>query len=110
MTNNEELRRMRALDFRARNGRVLRTINILRYQYNRLDSIQRLLAEDGIAEDQYLDSVNFLADEGYIHLRDIHTRLGTTLADSDYKRLAAKLTAKGIRLLAGGIADDMVEV
>ena len=64
----------------------------------------------GIAEDEFLDSVNFLAEEGYIHLRRISTKESAALADTDYTALEAKLTGRGIRLLAGGIEDDMIEV
>ena len=51
-----------------------------------------------------------LAEEGYIHLRRISTKESAALADTDYTALEAKLTGRGIRLLAGGIEDDMIEV
>lgn len=72
--------------------------------------MQSVLEDDGIAEDEFLDSVNFLAEEGYIHLRRISNKEPAALADTDYTALEAKLTGKGIRLLAGGIEDDMIEV
>ena len=72
--------------------------------------MQSVLEDDGIAEDEFLDSEHFLAEEGYIHLRRISTRESAVLADTDYTALEAKLTGKGIRLLAGGIEDDMIEV
>ena len=102
--------RLRAGNFVSNNGRVLRTINILRHQYNKLSGIQNVLEEDGVTEDEFLDAVNFLALEGYIHLREVSSKLDASLADKAYQTLEAKLTGKGIRLLAGGIEDNMIEV
>lgn len=104
-------RKLEAGEFVTNNGRVLRTINILRYKYNRLKSVESVLKEEGIDNGDFLDSVNFLSEEGYIHLRHIATPHDTmSLSDCDYSMIEAKLTAKGIRLLAGGIDDDMIEV
>ena len=63
-----------------------------------------------MTEDEFLDSVNFLALEGYIHLREVSSKHDASLADKAYQTLEAKLTGKGIRLLAGGIEDNMIEV
>jgi len=59
--------RLRAGNFVSNNGKVLRTINILRHQYNKLSGIQNVLEEDGVSEDEFLDAVNFLALEGYTY-------------------------------------------
>lgn len=107
---NEMAKRLRQGNFRKNNGAVLRTINILRYKYNKLTGVCSVLADNGVAEDEFLDSVNFLAEEGYIALRDIASKDDAGLADYRYNALEAKLTAKGIRLLAGGIDDALVEV
>lgn len=101
---------LRAGNFVHANGRVLRTINILRTKYNKLTGVERVLADDGISEDEFLDSINFLAAEAYIHLRTVSDHTDADIADCDYRTLEAKLTAKGIRLLAGGIEDNMIEV
>ena len=95
MTSNEK-QRLKAGNFVRNNGRVLRTINILRHKYNKLSGIQNVLEDDGISQDEFLDAVNFLALEGYI--------------DNHFETLEARLTGKGIRLLAGGIDDKMIEV
>lgn len=110
MGHSLEKRRLSAGNFIKNNGSVIRTINILRYNYNKLTGVQNVLEGNGVAEDEFLDSVNFLAEEGYIHLREISGKKEATLADSSYKVLEAKVTAKGIRLLAGGINDNMIEV
>jgi hypothetical protein len=60
--------------------------------------------------DEILDSINFLFEEGYIHLRNVETKIPVNLADSDYRELEAKLTGKGIRLLSGEIDDPAVSV
>ena len=109
MTNHDK-QRLKAGNFVRNNGRVLRTINILRHKYNKLSGIQNVLEEDGITEDEFLDSVNFLALEGYIHLRDVATKNDASLSDCNYETLEGRLTGKGVRLLAGGIEDTMIEV
>ena len=109
MTNNDK-QRLKAGNFVRNNGRVLRTINILRHKYNKLSGIQNVLEEDGITEDEFLDSVNFLALEGYIHLLDVANQNDASLSDCHSETLEGRLTGKGIRLLAGGIEDTMIEV
>lgn len=111
MDERDELKkRIRAGNFVDNTGRVLRTINILRHAYNKLTAIQ--YAHPDIEEDELLDAVNYLFEAGYIHLRDCETRANveTGLADVDYRKLEAKLTAKGIQLLAFGIKDSLVKV
>lgn len=111
MDNRDELkRRIRTGNFVENTGRVLRTINILRHEYNKLSSITYALPD--VAEDQFLDAINYLHEEGYIHLRDIETKTVavTGLADKDFRLLEGKLSGKGIRLLAGGINDSLVKV
>ena len=101
---------LRAGNFVRNNGKVLRTVNILRFKYNKLAGMQSVLEDGGITEDEFLDSINFLAEEGYIHLRLVSTKENASLSDEEYTALEAKLTGKGIRLLAGGCSDDMIEV
>jgi hypothetical protein len=102
-------RKIRAGNFIENNGVVLRTVNILRHEYNKLSGICYALPD--LEEDEFLDSINYLHEEGYIHLRDTETKAEavTGLADIDYRQLEAKLTGKGIKLLAGGIADACVK-
>lgn len=106
MDNQAALRKMRAGKFIENNGCVLRTINILRHKYERLKDVKYAL---DMSEQEYLDSINFLSEAGYIHLRDVVTKLTATIADTDYDQLEAKLTEKGIRLLGGQINDQMVK-
>ena len=92
------------------NGRVLMTINLLREKYNALRSVEKGLKAEGIERQEFIDSVNFLHEEGYIYLRDMESREPDNLADVEYQTLEAKVTGKGIRLLGGGITDEMVDL
>jgi hypothetical protein len=106
----EEKRRLRAGNFMMNNGRVLSTINLLREKYNPLRSVEKAVSFDGIGRQEFVDSVNFLQEEGYIRLRDIETHEDAGLADYSYQNLEAKVTGKGIRLLGGGLDDNMVDL
>ena len=105
-------KRLEAANFISNNGRVLRTINVLRYKYSELKSVESVVAMDGVEKGGFLDCVNYLTEERYIRLRDIATKneVLELSQDVNYRNLEAKLTSKGIKLLARGIIDDMVEV
>lgn len=101
---------LKQVQFTINNGRVLRRINLLRYDYVDLETVRKVVEREGMRSNEFLDCVNFLSEERYIHLR---TRVGkndVSLAGRDYRELEAKVSAKGIRLLAGEIADKLVEV
>ncbi|MEG0491445.1 MAG: type VI secretion protein [Hydrogenoanaerobacterium sp.] len=108
MNNEELLKKMRAARFIENNGRVLRTINILRHKYEQLKDIR--FALDDLEEAGFLDCINFLTEAGYIKLRSVASKACSAIEDADYTLLEAKLTEKGIRLLSGQLADDMVEI
>lgn len=105
-----DIERMKQARFVAANGRILRRINILRYEYVALTTVEKVVTQEGVKPNEYMDAVNYLAEAGYIHLRNLMSHETAVLADSDYKELEAKVSALGIRLLAGGIADSLVEV
>lgn len=108
MGNDELLKKMKAARFIENNGRVLRTINILRHQYEQLKDIK--FALDSLEESKYLDCINFLSEAGYIKLRTVAGKMPAAIEDTDYTQLEAKLTEKGIRLLSGHLVDEMVDV
>ena len=110
MNREQEKRRLRAGAFMVNNGRVLMTINLLREKYNALRSVEKGLKAEGIERQEFIDSVNFLHEEGYFYLRDMESREPANLADVEYQTLEAKVTGKGIRLLGGGITDEMVDL
>lgn len=108
MNDKEALEKIRTGRFVKNNGRVLRTINILRYKYEKLEEV--LYALDDLKENEYLDSLNYLCESEYIQLRCIKNKQSAELADTEIAELEAKLTDKGIKLLSGKIFDEMVEV
>lgn len=108
MDMEKQMQLIRAGNFKENNGSVMRTINMLRTQYHKLKSVEYALPN--ISKSEITDSVNYLYEAGYIHLRDIMTKEPTTLADSDFDDLEAKLTAKGISYLAGGINDPCIRL
>lgn len=108
MANKEEiLKKMRAVQFMENNRTVLEMINILRINYVKLKDVQAAL-NGKIPENRMLDSVNYLAEAGYIRLRTIGSHETAELADVDYRHLEAKLTKEGIALAGGKLKDEMV--
>lgn len=110
MDREREKRKLRAGAFIVNNGRVLAMINLLRNKYNSLRNVEHSLRGEGISKDDFLDCVNFLAEERYIHIRNIDSGEEAGLADFNYLTLEAKITGKGIRLLGGGIDDNMIDL
>lgn len=106
---NKAMELMRANRCKDNNGAVLRTINLMRHQYERLADVKYALPE--ITDGDYKDSINYLHQAGYIRLRVCDTKdVVRDFADvADYEALEAKVTAEGIRLLGGVISDGMVD-
>ena len=101
-------KRISAGNFVENNGSVLRTVNLLKTKYNKLKSIQYAL--NNIDRNEISNSINYLYEAGYLHLRHTESKQPSSLADDDFDVLEGKLTAKGIQLLAGVITDECVEV
>lgn len=112
MNDKEKImHKIRASEFPHNNGKVLRMVNTLRSTYTSLRGIQGVMEEDDIMEAEFVDSVHFLAMEGYIQLRTVGEHIPVpNLADASWKQLEGMLTGKGIRVLQGNIKDDMIEV
>lgn len=108
MNDKDMLGKMKTGKFIRNNGLVLRTINILRYKFEKLEEVKYAL--DDMPENEYLDSLNYLCESEYIQLRHIKSKKSAELSDEDISELEAKLTDKGIKLLAGKIFDELVEV
>ena len=109
MTDNA-LQKIKVGRFIRNNGVVIRRINILRTKYISLLSVWDVVKGDGLDEGEYLDSINFLQESKYIHLRHCGSKHDKLLCDSRFTELEAKLTEKGIRLLGGEFDDKMVDV
>ena len=100
-------RRISAGNFVENNGSVLRAVNILKTKFNRLKDIKYAL---NIEKNDIENSINYLHEAGYLHLRNSENRQPSSLSDDDFDALEGKLTAKGIQLLAGVIQDECVEI
>lgn len=106
-----DLQKFSNAKFVSNNGSVLERMNILTGKYKRLSDIQKVTEDwDGISKEEFITSIDFLAEEGYIHLRTISDHCPAMLADYEYAELEGKTTGKGTRLLYGYIKDNMIEV
>lgn len=101
------IKKARAANFVENNGKVLRGINMLRIDFNKLSSIRSAL---GIDKDEFADSVNYLIESDFIRIRHCDTHKVVELADYGMDEIEGKLTAKGIQLLAGVIEDSCITV
>ena len=101
------MKKARAANFIENNGKVLRGINMLRTDFNKLSSIRSALNFDN---DDFADSVNYLIESEYIRIRHIDTKKLVELADYPMDEIEGKLTAKGIQLLAGAVSDPCINV
>lgn len=99
------MKKARAANFIENNGKVLRGINMLRTDYNKLSSIRTAL---GFDNDDFADSVNYLIESGYIRIRHVDSKRTAELADYPMDELEGKLTARGIQLLAGAVSDPCI--
>ena len=100
-------KRISAGNFVENNGSVMRAVNILKTKFNRLKDIKYAL---NIEKNEIENSINYLHEAGYLHLRHTESKQPSSLADDDFDVLEGNLTAKGIQLLAGVITDECVEV
>lgn len=110
MTNDAEvyMQKIKARNFVQNNGQILRTINILHVNYEKLSDVK--FAISNVSEHDFLSSVNYLFLSEYILLRHIKTKEPADIADVPYEELEAKLSSKGIKLLEGSVTDNSVEV
>ena len=109
MENKELNDRIRQKKFFRNNGIVLKGINLLRTQFIRLPDLKYAL-EPTLTESEFLDSVNYLTEGGYIKTRHTGTKQEITLADAAPDALEAKVTQKGFQVIACILKDDCIEV
>lgn len=107
MDPNAMIKKARAANFIENNGKVLRGINMIRIDFNKLSSIRTALGIDG---DEFADSVNYLIEANFIRIRHCDTHKPVELADNGMDEIEGKLTQKGIQLLAGAIEDPCITV
>ena len=99
---------LRKNKFIKNNGAVIRAIN-LRTDYVNLVDVTAAL-EPQIAENEALDSLNYLLEGGYVRLVKIRSEQAVDCIGDDYTQLAGKLTAKGIQLVNGAIEDPCIDL
>lgn len=107
MNPKDMMQKARAANFVSNNGKVLRGVNMLRIDFNKLDSIRIAL---GLDDDDFADSINYLIESGYIRIRHCDTHKDIELADYPMDEIEGKLTPKGIQLLAGAVSDPCINV
>ena len=100
---------LRKNKFIKNNWAVIRAINLLRTDYVNLVDVTAAL-EPQIAENEALDSLNYLLEGGYIRLVKIRSEQAVECIGDDYTQLAGKLTAKGIQLVNGAIEDPCIDL
>ena len=112
MNREEMMKQIRADAFPTNNGTVLTCINLLnRHGLSPLEQVRMGAESWGVDKGAFLDGIHFLKQSGYIETRTIDGKLpGADLADYDYKEIEVRASEKGIRLLAGTIADECVKV
>ena len=109
MENKELNDRIRQKKFFRNNGIVLKGINLLRTQFVSLPDLKYAL-EPNLTEPEFLDSVNYLTEGGYIRTRHIRSKQEITLADAAPEELEDKVTQKGNQIIACILKDDCIEV
>ncbi len=95
-------------NFFVNNGRVLQLLNLLTGDYKKLSELKFVLSD--MEEYEIVKSIDYLYEAGYIKLRNFETGKQTSLADTSFKYLSAKLTVDGVRILVGKKTDDCVEL
>lgn len=109
MEAKEMTERIRQKKFFRNNGIVLKGINLLRTKYVQLSELRYAL-EPVLSESELRDSVNYLSESGYINLRSINSKHPTTLADSEFEEIEAKVSADGIKIIACAKTDECIDV
>lgn len=107
MNEHDIIQRMRADNFVRNNGVVLRAINIGRPEYNKLSALCRALASE-IDSSDFIDCINYLSEEELIKLRRCDDKGIANISDDELDNIEAKVSPKGIRLLAGKADDPCV--
>lgn len=95
-------------NFFINNGRILQMLNVLSGGFKKLTELKFVLSD--VEEYEIVRSIDYLYESGYIKLRNTDTGKPTSLADTSFKYLSAKLTADGTRILVGKKTDDCVKL
>lgn len=107
--NEKEIRqKIIAGAFAQNNGRIIRTVNVLKGKWINLETVQVALSE--MDEAEFEQSLIYLHRSDYVKIRNEHTKKCTEAEKAVYKECEVTLTKKGIDLAMYYIADPAVKV
>ncbi|MGP1405238.1 hypothetical protein [Filifactor alocis] len=101
-------REIQTAEFAENNGRILRTVNVLRGKWIRLSSVRDVL--DDIISADLEQSLIYLERSEYISVRSIETKGIVEVESADYSECEVSLTKKGIDVALYFIKDAAVKV
>jgi len=98
-----------ANDFAELNGAIMRTIStVFKFRWFKISDLR--VAFQGLADDEMLESLNYLEKAGYLEARDIESKAGVEIQYAEPEETEMVLSAKGIRLVKYFETDDAVNV
>ncbi|MGP1563240.1 hypothetical protein [Filifactor alocis] len=101
-------RDIQTAEFAENNGRIIRTVNVLRGKWIRLSSVRDVLDDINLADLE--QSLIYLERSEYIAVRDIETKIPVEVEQADYSGCEVSLTKKGIDVALYFIKDAAVKV
>lgn len=101
-------RDIQTAEFAENNGRILRTVNVLRGKWIRLSSVRDVLDDINLADLE--QSLIYLERSEYISVRDIETKIPVEVEHANYLESEVSLTKKGIDVALYFIKDVAVKV
>lgn len=101
-------KRIESGSFAANNGRIVRTVNVLKGKWVSLHVVKEALTE--ISGSDFDESLIYLDRADYIEIRSIHTRRITRAEDAVLEESEITLSHKGIKLANYYIQDEAVRV
>lgn len=109
MNFEEKIRRkIETASFAENNGRILRTINVLRGRWIRLSAVKDVLADINAADLE--QSLIYLEKANYITARRKDNNETIEIERADYTECEVSLTDTGIKVAVYIIKDDAVKV
>ena len=94
--------------FRENNAAEMRVFNMLEHEFHPLTEVEYALPN--LSRGEMIESINYLYEAGYLHLRSIDDEEATSLADTNFENIKAKATADGSRLLRYVITDPCIHL
>lgn len=109
MNNHEQIRqKIDTGDFMHINGSVLRTLNVISDSRCSLSSLE--YAFGNINRYRLMDSIKYLDSSEYVELTNSENGKKTAFKADQFKNTDISLTAKGVQVLRGVLADNCIEI